>query len=163
MDQFGALPVSFDALSERLRQGQTLTIEGSAGVDYALFLDGEHFVLRQGSQNQTFRQLEVAVLTLVSSLGEFSSTKPDAVPTEEPEIDERIVNIIVEVLHVEPYEVTPKASFDDLQLDGFGLDLLDMVVRLEDLFGIEISDDDVIQYMETVGDVQRYLMRREVL
>ena len=78
MDQYGQLPLTMNALFERLRKGQTFAVAGSEnGLEYALYLDaGEHIILRQGSQEQVFRQLEPAVLTILNCLGDFSLPKP---------------------------------------------------------------------------------------
>ena len=74
MDRYGPLPLTLEELSRRLERGEVFTIEGTDDrFGYALFLDGERrVVLRQGSQDQPFKQLEVAVLTLLCCLGEFS-------------------------------------------------------------------------------------------
>ena len=74
MDQYGQLPLTLHALSERLQRGEILTITRSEdGFSYALYLDERgHVILRQGSQEQPFHQLEVAVLTLLNCLGDFS-------------------------------------------------------------------------------------------
>ncbi len=77
MDRFGPLPLTLEQLRQRLERGETLTITG-AGDDfgYALFLDErKRVILRQGSQDQPFKQLEVAVMTLLCCLGEFN--RPD--------------------------------------------------------------------------------------
>ncbi len=164
MDRFGTLPLALEALKERLEGGQIFSVHGNDGLSYALFLDGEgRIVFQQGDQHQPFRQLEVAVLTLLNCVGEFSSSVPPAALADGYEIDARIVNIIVEVFDVEPGQVVANVSFDDLDMDGFGLDLLDLVVRLEEQFAITISDDDAIAHMKTVGGVQQYLRQRGVL
>ena len=73
MDRFGPLPLTLEQLRGRLERGETLTIVGVGdGFDCALFLDEKkHVILRQGSQEQPFKQLEVAVMTLLCCLGEF--------------------------------------------------------------------------------------------
>ena len=68
---------------------------------------------------------------------------------------EKVREIIVEQLGVDPDEVTMDASFrEDLQADS--LDLVEMVMAFEDTFGGEISDEDA-QQIETVGDAVRYI------
>ena len=67
---------------------------------------------------------------------------------------EKMKTIIVEQLGVDPSEVTPDASFaDDLGADS--LDLVELVMAMEDEFGLEISDEDV-EKIHTVGDAVQY-------
>ena len=64
-------------------------------------------------------------------------------------IQEQIKTVIVEHLKVNPEEVIPKASIiDDLGADS--LDTVELVMKLEDTFRIEIPDEDAIK-MDTVG------------
>jgi acyl carrier protein len=54
---------------------------------------------------------------------------------------ERLKKIIVEQLGVDEEEVQPQASFvEDLNADS--LDLVELIMSLEEEFGMEISDDD---------------------
>ena len=56
-------------------------------------------------------------------------------------IEERVKKIVIEQLGVKEEEVTNSASFvDDLGADS--LDTVELVMALEDEFGIEIPDDD---------------------
>ncbi len=58
----------------------------------------------------------------------------------EPVVD-RVKKIIVDQLGVEEETVTPEASFvDDLGADS--LDTVELVMALEEEFGIEIPDED---------------------
>ncbi|MGN1385199.1 MAG: acyl carrier protein [Bacillus sp. (in: firmicutes)] len=68
---------------------------------------------------------------------------------------ERITKIVVDRLEVEASEVTPEASFkDDLGADS--LDVVELVMELEDEFGMEISDEDA-EKISTVGDAVNYI------
>ena len=68
---------------------------------------------------------------------------------------ERLKKIVVEQLGVEEDEVKPEASFvDDLNADS--LDLVELIMSLEEEFGMEISDDDA-EKIKTVGDAQEYI------
>lgn len=68
---------------------------------------------------------------------------------------EKIKAIIVEQLGVDESEVTPEAHFiDDLGADS--LDTVELVMALEEEFGIEISDEDA-EKIQTVGDVDKYV------
>ena len=71
------------------------------------------------------------------------------------EIFEKIKNIIIEQLQVSETAVTEEASFiDDLGADS--LDLVELIMALEEEFGIEIPDADA-EKVVTVGDVVNYI------
>ncbi len=71
------------------------------------------------------------------------------------EIFEKIKNIIVEQLQVSDTAITEDASFiDDLGADS--LDLVELIMALEEEFGIEIPDADA-EKVVTVGDVVNYI------
>ena len=56
-------------------------------------------------------------------------------------VQEKVKHIIVEQLGVDEEEVKPAASFvDDLGADS--LDVVELVMALEEEFGLEISDED---------------------
>ena len=56
-------------------------------------------------------------------------------------VEDKVKQIIVEQLGVDEAEVTPTASFiDDLGADS--LDTVELVMALEEGFGIEIPDED---------------------
>ncbi|MBI4971350.1 MAG: acyl carrier protein [Candidatus Omnitrophica bacterium] len=70
-------------------------------------------------------------------------------------VNDKITEIIVEQLGVKPEEVTPEASFvDDLGADS--LDTVELVMALEEEFGIEIPDEDA-EKIQTVGDAIKYI------
>lgn len=68
---------------------------------------------------------------------------------------ERVRDIIVDQLDVDPKEVTMEASFKD-DLDTDSLDLVELIMAFEEEFGGEISDDQAAK-MVTVGDVVNHL------
>ncbi len=71
------------------------------------------------------------------------------------EIFEKIQNIIIEPLQVSETAVTEESSFiDDLGADS--LDLVELIMALEEEFGIEIPDADA-EKVVTVGDVVNYI------
>jgi acyl carrier protein len=67
------------------------------------------------------------------------------IPTEqifmaEKSIEEKVKDIIVEQLGVNPEQVTPQASFiDDLGADS--LDIVELVMAFEEEFGVEVPDE----------------------
>ena len=69
----------------------------------------------------------------------------------------RITKIIKEQLGVEESEVKPEARFiDDLGADS--LDTVEILMAIEEEFGIEIPDEDA-ENAKTVGDVIDYIGR----
>jgi acyl carrier protein len=68
---------------------------------------------------------------------------------------DRLKKIIVEQLGVDEEEVTPQASFvDDLNADS--LDLVELIMSLEEEFGMEISDEDA-ERIQKVQDAVDYI------
>jgi acyl carrier protein len=74
------------------------------------------------------------------------------------DVAERIKGIIKEQLMVEADEVTETASFvDDLGADS--LDTVEMIMEIEDEFGIEIPDEDA-EKIATVSDAIEYVKKK---
>ena len=68
---------------------------------------------------------------------------------------EKVRTILVDQLDVEEETVTLEASItEDLGADS--LDVVDLVMSLEDEFGVEIPDDQV-ENIKTVGDIVKYI------
>jgi len=68
---------------------------------------------------------------------------------------ERLKKIIVEQLGVDEEEVSPQASFvEDLNADS--LDLVELIMSLEEEFGMEISDEDA-EKIQKVSDAVEYI------
>jgi len=73
-------------------------------------------------------------------------------------IDEKVIDIIVDKLGVDRSEVTPEAVFvDDLGADS--LDLVELIMAMEEEFGIEIADEDA-EKLRTVQDVISFISTR---
>ncbi|MCA9766138.1 acyl carrier protein [Carnobacterium iners] len=68
---------------------------------------------------------------------------------------EKIKKIIVERFGIDEEKVTLEMTFkDDLGADS--LDIVELVMELEDVFGTEISDDDA-ENISSVGDAVSYI------
>jgi acyl carrier protein len=76
---------------------------------------------------------------------------------DEQKIFDEIKKVVVEQLGVAEAEVTREASFvDDLGADS--LDTVELVMALEEAFGIEIPDEDA-EKIKTIGDTINYVMQ----
>ncbi|HUZ84945.1 MAG TPA: acyl carrier protein [Gaiellales bacterium] len=69
---------------------------------------------------------------------------------------DRVKAILVEQLGVDDDQVTEAASFQ-ADLDADSLDLVELIMELEDQFGLKISDDDA-QKIATVGQAVDYVV-----
>ncbi len=70
-------------------------------------------------------------------------------------IFEKAKEIIKEQFNVDENTLSPETSFtDDLNADS--LDLVELVMALEDEYGIEIEDDS-IETIKTIGDAVNYI------
>jgi len=73
----------------------------------------------------------------------------------EQEIFEKVKEIVVNQLGVSEEQVTLEANFiDDLSADS--LDIVEIVMGIEETFGIEVADD-AAEKIVTVGDVVSYI------
>ena len=76
-------------------------------------------------------------------------------------IEEKVIEIIVEQLDVTREECVPEASFiEDLGADS--LDLVELIMAMEENFGIEISDEE-LQKIRTIQDAINYIKKKKGL
>ncbi|MGB8861988.1 MAG: acyl carrier protein [Ilumatobacteraceae bacterium] len=65
------------------------------------------------------------------------------------ELFARFKKVAVEVLSVDDSKVVPEAKFGD-DLDADSLDLVELIMGLEEEFGVEVPEED-LEGVETVG------------
>jgi acyl carrier protein len=71
--------------------------------------------------------------------------------SENPQVVERVIREVAESLGIDPADVTPDAGLI-LDLGADSLDLLDLVFRLEEAFGIQIERGQIeARIKETMG------------
>ncbi len=74
-------------------------------------------------------------------------------------IEAQVFDIVSEQLSVPREEITRESSFvEDLKADS--LDVVELVMRFEDTFGVTIPDEDY-EKIRTVGDAITYIEQRE--
>ncbi len=74
------------------------------------------------------------------------------------EIESKVIKIIAEKLGIDESEIKPEASFiDDLGADS--LDIVELVMELEEEYGIEIPDEDA-EKIKTVQDAIDYIKEK---
>ena len=75
------------------------------------------------------------------------------------DVFEKVKEITVEQLEVDADSVTMDASFiDDLEADS--LDIVELMMELEEIFDIEIPDEDA-EKISTIGDAVEYIKERQ--
>jgi acyl carrier protein len=74
---------------------------------------------------------------------------------EHEEIFDKVKEVIVEQLNVEEDDITEDAAFvDDLGADS--LDIVELVMALEEQFGVSIPDEQA-EKIKTVGDAVGFI------
>lgn len=68
---------------------------------------------------------------------------------------EKVVQILAEQLSVDPDKITMDSMLEE-DLDADSLDAIDIVMSIEDEFGIEVPDE-AITNMKSVGDIVNFI------
>jgi acyl carrier protein len=104
------------------------------------------------------------IIALLAAIASASAFAPNAAFSRGPtslaatmttEQFNTLKSIISDQLDVAVEKVTKEASFTD-DLDADSLDVVEMVMAIEETFGIEI-EDEAASSIKTVGDVCNYL------
>ena len=66
----------------------------------------------------------------------------------------KIISIIAEKLHIDVDAINPQSTLQDLGADS--LDMVDIIMKIEEEFGIEINDEDA-EGLHNVQDVINYV------
>ena len=74
------------------------------------------------------------------------------------DVFEQVKAIVVDLLEVDPEEVTLEASFRE-NLEADSLDLVELLMAFEETFGSPIPDEDV-KTIVTVGDAVSYIQKQ---
>ena len=70
-------------------------------------------------------------------------------------IFENVRNALAQQFEIDPESITPETNLiDDLGADS--LDVVELIMSLEDMYGISINDEDAAQ-LYTVGRIVEYL------
>lgn len=74
------------------------------------------------------------------------------------EIFEQVKDVLVEKLGVDEGDIVESASFQE-DLDADSLDLVELIMELEDRFGVKIPNEDAEKIL-TVGQAVDYVSER---
>ena len=77
----------------------------------------------------------------------------------EQEVLDKVIQLISERFSVDVLKITRDTTFqEDLGADS--LDVVELVMELEDTFGIQISDEDA-EKIVTIGDAVNYIVSQQ--
>ncbi len=70
-------------------------------------------------------------------------------------MEEKVIKLVSEATKIDAAKINASTSFiDDLNLDS--LDIVELMMKMEDEFGVEIPEEDA-EGLKTVQDVVKYL------
>jgi acyl carrier protein len=71
------------------------------------------------------------------------------------ELQEKVIKLVSEATKMDAANISLNTSFvDDLNLDS--LDMVELMMKMEDEFGVEIPEDET-ENLKSIGDVVTYL------
>jgi acyl carrier protein len=74
-------------------------------------------------------------------------------------MEEKVINLIADATKIEKAKINAQTSFvDDLNLDS--LDIVELMMKMEDEFGVEIPEEDA-EGLKSVQDVVNYLSKKQ--
>jgi acyl carrier protein len=71
-------------------------------------------------------------------------------------VEQKLRRIIAEQMGMNPAEISPDATFDDLGLDS--LDSVTLIMAIEEAFDVQISDQDAGK-LSTLQDLVDYIQK----
>lgn len=75
-------------------------------------------------------------------------------------LEEKVIKLVMEQLDVTREECVLDASFiDDLGADS--LDLVELIMEMEEVFGVEISDEE-LEHIRSIKDVIDFLKKKGI-
>jgi acyl carrier protein len=77
---------------------------------------------------------------------------------DKPEVESKMIDLLVEELGLERDKITPAAKFEeDLEVDSLGV--VELLMALEDTFGVTIPDEEA-ESIATVGQAVDVVMEK---
>jgi acyl carrier protein len=74
-------------------------------------------------------------------------------------MEEKVINLISDATKIDKSKISAETSFvDDLNLDS--LDIVELMMKMEDEFGVEIPEEDA-EGLKSVKDVVTYLEKKQ--
>jgi acyl carrier protein len=74
-------------------------------------------------------------------------------------MEEKVIKLISDATKIDVAKIGPTTSFvEDLNLDS--LDIVELMMKMEDDFGVEIPEEDA-EGLKTVADVVSYLKSKQ--
>jgi acyl carrier protein len=73
---------------------------------------------------------------------------------EQSDTGRKVYEAIAQKLHIDAASITPSSTLQDLGADS--LDIVELIMRFEEMFGIEINDEDA-EKLHNVGQVIAYI------
>ena len=70
-------------------------------------------------------------------------------------MEQKIIQLVSEATKIDPTKISQETSFiDDLNLDS--LDIVELMMKMEDEFGIEIPEEDA-EKLKSIKDVVQFI------